>query len=373
MVSTALLALSLLLPAFTLATAQKHTVAVSIDGKEHFVDVPLSVPASAAATQFCKEINDQADNCQRFFIAELERLRANIPVKPESFFFEKYITSVLHRIAAAKATDKAKAKANLPPFAFALSVLTLPRFVQIGAHVGKTKNDPIYHRFTSDSNWTGLLLEPVPHIYNLLEQNYAHIPQFIPVNAAICNTTESQIFYQVGRPTNKTNAKTGKMEYDFFADASQLGSFRRELVEHEVVQFKSLVVPTMVTCLTPFELFRQYGNGNARVDYLQVDAEGMDWEIVGAFLRYFIHHAEPIPAFIRMEWKHLNDATAKDALHVLSFLGYECRPVIASLKSYTEDDMGCLLKAWMSTEEVMVVANGEERGTGEEQEYQDRR
>jgi hypothetical protein len=85
MVSTALLALSLLLPAFTLATAQKHTVAVSIDGKEHFVDVPLSVPASAAATQFCKEINDQADNCQRFFIAELERLRANISNQNHSF------------------------------------------------------------------------------------------------------------------------------------------------------------------------------------------------------------------------------------------------------------------------------------------------
>jgi FkbM family methyltransferase len=302
-----------------------HIVKVYVDNEFRQVEVSINTQPTAAAEQFCADINNFANNCQRLFAAELIRVRNNQPIRRDAYCMESYLTTVLEQIAS---TSPQRA-----------------RFLQVGAHVGNTANDPIYHRLRNDMRWTGLLFEPVPHLFKILQKNYASSPRFHPINAAVCNETGQREFYQIARwiPTDQRDASGDLVS--FHMDASQLGSFNRDLLIPELnPDNNSTIVSIPVTCLTPSELFRLYGNDP--IDYLQCDAEGMDWTIVRSFLQWSYQHKQPLPTLIRLEWKHLNDATASNALEVFSFFGYKCKPIIRDLDSLllNEDDMGCVLE-----------------------------
>jgi hypothetical protein len=68
------------------------------------------------------------------------------------------------------------------------------RFIQIGASDG-LRWDP-FRRFIIGGNWQGLLVEPLPDVFALLKQNYAHrVTQGLKfLNAAVSDTDTNLSF-----------------------------------------------------------------------------------------------------------------------------------------------------------------------------------
>jgi hypothetical protein len=70
-----------------------------------------------------------------------------------------------------------------------------PFFIQIGANDGKT-HDPLY-KFVTEFGWSGILLEPLPDIFERLKANYAGRPNLKLLNAALAPEDGSRVFYTV--------------------------------------------------------------------------------------------------------------------------------------------------------------------------------
>ena len=51
-------------------------------------------------------------------------------------------------------------------------------FIQVGSN-DATHNDPL-RRFILERGWRGLMIEPVPHVFERLKRNYANRPAITP-------------------------------------------------------------------------------------------------------------------------------------------------------------------------------------------------
>lgn len=72
-------------------------------------------------------------------------------------------------------------------------------FVQIGANVSDVEGDPIF-RFVNAGLWKGLLVEPLPHVFDELKQKTAHIEGLTYANTAISDEPGTKtIYYPEGR------------------------------------------------------------------------------------------------------------------------------------------------------------------------------
>lgn len=69
-------------------------------------------------------------------------------------------------------------------------------FVQIGSNDGLS-GDPL-HDFIMNNNWTGILVEPMPLLFEQLKKNYSSCPQkLVFANVAISNHNGEASFYYV--------------------------------------------------------------------------------------------------------------------------------------------------------------------------------
>src|SRR5205814_148392 len=92
--------------------------------------------------------------------------------------------------------------------------------VQIGAHDGATMGqDPLRHELLSRP-WRGILVEPVPPVFERLKANYRANPRLIFENAAIAESDGVRDLYHLPESSDRTIWKG----YD------ALGSFRREIL-----------------------------------------------------------------------------------------------------------------------------------------------
>ena len=81
---------------------------------------------------------------------------------------EAVLGSLLHRIATGFNSTE--------PFTF----------VQIGANVAATSNDPLYPAPLLKKNWRGVLLEPLPDYYDELRRNYNYRAPSVSAEAHPC-------------------------------------------------------------------------------------------------------------------------------------------------------------------------------------------
>jgi FkbM family methyltransferase len=171
-------------------------------------------------------------------------------------------------------------------------------FVQIGAHNG-VNDDPI-HEFVIRYHLSGVLIEPQPLVFKELKENYASEPQLIFENAAISHKDGEAKMYC-------TKAENG--EHDSF-----LTTFRREVLESRIGRHAE-IEKIDVAALTFQTLIARHSIG--RVDLLQIDAEGFDWEI----LKLFDFNAY-CPAIVRFEHVNLSRRELAEAVMLLAKLGY---------------------------------------------------
>ncbi len=145
-------------------------------------------------------------------------------------------------------------------------------FIQIGAHDG-VKGDHL-HRYTRQCGWRGLLVEPVPWIFEELKKNKIGLPGLKFENAAIDLNNGERIFYSLD-PSSKDTPFTNNVFPDM------LGSFYLEHIlknSKDVPDIEKYVVPIKINCLTFASLLVKHGIHS--FDVLMIDTEGHDCEIL---------------------------------------------------------------------------------------------
>jgi FkbM family methyltransferase len=181
-------------------------------------------------------------------------------------------------------------------------------FVEIGSNDGE-QHDHL-RPFILGRAWRGIMVEPVPHVFERLQRNYGAIGRVTLENAAIADRDGTiPFFYPVPEPD-----LTGLPDwYD------GIGSLAREAVvghARHIPDIEARVVRDEVECLTYASLCARHGI--ARVDLLVIDTEGHDREI----LRTLDLSGER-PRLIVYEHFHLSPADRGAAREQLERAGYE--------------------------------------------------
>jgi FkbM family methyltransferase len=138
-------------------------------------------------------------------------------------------------------------------------------FVQIGANDG-ISFDRLFH-FVTARNGRGLVVEPLPDLFEKLVENYKDYPKIIPVNIAVHATKKNAYLYRV-HPQKLPNMPSW---------ASGIASLYREHHMKSHTPSES-IIQVEVDCVTLKELFEQYGVNE--LDLIQIDVEGYDHEVV---------------------------------------------------------------------------------------------
>ena len=213
---------------------------------------------------------------------------------------------------------EATAPASVPPtlMDFALDWLAAqPTFsiVQVGAYIGNTINDPLHtfllRELPRKPGSTVVLVEPVAEYFEQLEAAYAGVPGARFENVAIADGEGERDFYRLGVDP----ASHGRPEW-----LSQLGSLRETRMTEmwdryeqglmdqlgETRDLKSWWlenrVVELVRCVTLDQILQRHQLD--RLDLLQIDAEGYDYEILRT-----IDFARTRPRFVNYERVLLDD------------------------------------------------------------------
>jgi FkbM family methyltransferase len=193
------------------------------------------------------------------------------------------------------------------PFVVAHELLRNPRltFLQIGAFDGVGDDD--LRGLILTHKLRGVLVEPQPSAFARLQQTYRNQPNVTLLQAAIAEREGAREFY----------CKRG--------EASMAASFDREhLRRHGIPDAE--IFTQQVACHTVESALR--AAGLARVDLIQIDAEGYDWPIIRS-----IDFERLRPRILRFEYRHMRPREADACLSFLAERGFrfimETRDIIA--------------------------------------------
>jgi FkbM family methyltransferase len=145
-------------------------------------------------------------------------------------------------------------------------------FVQIGSNDGE-QLDPL-RRHILRRSWRGVMVEPVPIVFERLVANYGRRDRIALENVAIADRAGELPFHHLA-PVEDFEAEGLPRWYD------ALGSFRRDVVlshADRIPDIHERLVTTAVPCTTFDALCTKHGIG--RLDLLHIDTEGYDFEIL---------------------------------------------------------------------------------------------
>jgi len=137
--------------------------------------------------------------------------------------------------------------------------------IQVGSHIGNTSNDLLFNNI--DPAFKYILIEPVPHLFVKLQENYKSYDNIVLLNIAISNYDG---FLELYVPSEE-NDFTKLVPW-----VSQLASVNKNHIQTFV---PSCIVDKMtVECITLNTLIKKYNLKN--IEYLYIDAEGHDYDIL---------------------------------------------------------------------------------------------
>ena len=180
-------------------------------------------------------------------------------------------------------------------------------FIEIGASDGV--DHAILRPYIETQAWRGILVEPVPHLFERLRRNYEHrADALVFENAAVAEHDGTASFYQLAwEEAGRTRV------LDVF------GSLSAEAVERSgsifVPDEHRRVIRSEVPCTTFASLCRRHGVES--IDLLMVDTEGHDLAVLEQvdFERYR-------PALVAYEHLFLSPAERERCRARLEKLGY---------------------------------------------------
>lgn len=200
-------------------------------------------------------------------------------------------------------------------------------FVTVGAFDGVT-NDPM-SRFIRTRDCEGILIEPQPVIYQRLCDNLQQFRRFILLNAAVDEVSGSRPIYYVPPGIEGLPDWT-----------AQITSFSLEHVkkhEAEVPGLCAFIREQAITTISFDDLLDRYRLHS--LDVLQIDAEGMDAQILEWFPFQRLR-----PGVLHYETTHMSTAEHARVRARLQTFGYLVREADAPC-----DDMAVLFRRRMLT------------------------
>jgi FkbM family methyltransferase len=190
-------------------------------------------------------------------------------------------------------------------------LLPNPVFVKVGANDGIT-GDPCSDILLGNTNWSGLLIEPVPYCFDRLKANFHDSQRFHLEQVAIGESAAHATFYYV-------DSKALQSVPGLPAWFDQLGSFdRNHIVKHLDGVLDPFILEYEVQVCSLTDVLTRHHIQN--VDLLHVDVEGHDYEVLKTldFGKY-----RPLAIFI--EHKHLSDTHKTEMRDLLRAHGYSIR------------------------------------------------
>lgn len=187
-------------------------------------------------------------------------------------------------------------------------------FIQVGANDGITGDD--LRRYIEKYKWHGILIEPVPYVFERLKNNYSKFSNLIFENVAISQHSGFANFYSISE--KDLDNKNLFENYDKYK-LDQLSSFDKDtLMKHSYMHpdFEHLINIIQIPTLTLIDLFKKYEV--KKIDLLQVDAEGFDFEILNA-----IDFKTVSPNIIIFEHQHMNLCDYKSLIGKIKKSGYK--------------------------------------------------
>ena len=220
-------------------------------------------------------------------------------------------------------------------------------FIQVGANVGATENDPIFPLLATNTNTKGILLEPADIQFEALQFNYRpYLKRVELLNVALCPQKGQSGFIRGKPPTGGDLAMPEFYEkpsllYDFLyrTHTSQMGKvdINKDGSEEQLLEdsddFVGETERTTITCidslaslLTPHV---QVQVANARQDSLPplvlvIDAEGSDLLVLRHVLTRFVKAPLQLPRIILLEHMWMKEGGPKEAFDMLDKHGYVC-------------------------------------------------
>ena len=186
-----------------------------------------------------------------------------------------------------------------------------PVFVKVGANDGIT-GDPCGDIFLKNVKWSGLLIEPVPYLFEKLQLIYDDHDRFAFEQVAIGSVSGIKTFFYVSK-----NAKEALPNLPSWYD--QIGSFdRSHIIKHLNGILEPFIVETKVNVRHLNEVLVK--NNVSRIDILHVDTEGYDLEILKTF-----EFSALTPLAIFIEHEHLSNHDKIKMLTILKSNGYVVR------------------------------------------------
>jgi FkbM family methyltransferase len=194
-------------------------------------------------------------------------------------------------------------------------------FIQVGAFDGKS-NDHVYDLAT---RWglKGLIVEPQPVAFQALRANYRECDQIVFENVAVADENGEKPFYSI------------RKDIDFLQYVNQAASFdpehTRKLLKHHITKQASAATRSafrrlnldFADCIEPQPIktctFRSLldAHGICRYDFLQVDTEGFDFEVLK-----MADIENKLPTLINYEHEHLRPEDRQASWDYLKKLNY---------------------------------------------------
>jgi FkbM family methyltransferase len=183
--------------------------------------------------------------------------------------------------------------------------------VQIGANDGAA-GDPLVEGFRQ-TRWSGLLVEPVPHLYEMLVARYRDRPGVRIEQAAVST-------YDGEAPLYRLRTVPGASPEWF----NQLATLDREvLLKHRssIPEIDSLLVEERVPTVRLDTLLARHEV--SRIDLLVIDTEGHDFEVLRT-----LDFARFRPILVMFEHQHLSEGDKQAAYALLKTAGYDFRETV---------------------------------------------
>lgn len=216
----------------------------------------------------------------------------------------------------------------------AISIKKPFNIIQVGANDGKY-NDPIYDFVNENKDSTNIILiEPITNVIPYLEENYSYHPSSEVVNKAIGDQESSSIrLYGVDQNYwDDIDARYGEGWPNYRIPTGVTTTNKDQMMQWISENVRSdadpgdIIEEFDVEIAQPDSLIAESQNMDD-VQLLQVDAEGMDDEVVYSFLE-----ADVYPDIINIESKHLSQERQQKYDRKMQNEGYEVYDYTSSEK-----------------------------------------
>lgn len=177
------------------------------------------------------------------------------------------------------------------------------KFIQVGANDG-ISHDNIFPFFKSHK-CRGVLVEPLPHFFDRLKLNYADSPSMVPLKIALHPTAKTFDIFSVNP----------KALHKYPHWVSGIASFNKDHLFSNGIPEGDLISES-VPCTSLTQLVKDHDLFG--LDYLQIDTEGFDDEIIK-----MIDFSIIKPKLIKFESVHLSKSQKQATIGLLNAQGYK--------------------------------------------------